>query len=168
MSSASEAVLPPSLTRWVSIQPDDVLNMIEPQYEMVQMDYTFPYHQTINDGLHFDVLKRDLNRQLRSLTTGIMEELRSTLQERWGVNTEEWKEFVILKEFTDITARFSSRIMVGLPLCRYCPRVINYQMLITLLSSGRNEEYLRNIVKHVRAVGFCGYPLRFVPKFLKP
>ena len=111
----SETILPPSLLRWLSNQPEDVLNAAEAQDDAIQIRYTVPHYHLIRDLQ--GVLQRDLTRQIGSLIPEIVEELESTLDQRWGDNAEQWKEFVISKEMMQIATKFTNRMLVGLPLC---------------------------------------------------
>lgn len=67
--------------------------------------------------VHEEVVRRDLTRQLGSLTMEIMEELGNGFDEYWGIDAENWKEAPVYESMIKIVARTSNRIIVGLPLC---------------------------------------------------
>lgn len=73
--------------------------------------------EIVRHPVHEDVIRRDLTRQLGSLTMEIMEELGNGFDRYWGFDTENWKEACVYDNMMKIIARTSNRIIVGLPLC---------------------------------------------------
>lgn len=148
-TSGPEAILPPSLVRWMSTQPDDILNVQKLHEEILETDYVFQYTHTVDNPLHEDVIRRDLNRHLGSLTPAIMMELEDTFKQYWGLDTEQWKEIRVFENTMRSITRVTNHVLVGRPLCQ-------------------NETYLYNVTKFVQAVVVSGSIIRMLPAFLKP
>ncbi|KAI9881275.1 MAG: hypothetical protein M1830_005561 [Pleopsidium flavum] len=78
-ASSPEVIIPTSQIRWLADQPDDVLSAREVHHEILEADYVFQYAHAVHHPIHEDVIRRDLNRQLPSLTMEIMKEFRKHL-----------------------------------------------------------------------------------------
>lgn len=116
-ASGPEVILPPAQIRWLVDQPDSVLSAREVHHEILEADYVFQYAHAVHNPIHEDVIRRDLNRQLASLTTEIVEELTSVFDQHWGSNTEEWKEIPGFKNMMATIVRTTNRVLVGRALC---------------------------------------------------
>ena len=102
----------------MDVHTDDVLDVKKLHAEMIEADYVFQYSYTIHNPIHGDVIRRDLNRQLGSLTPAIMTELEDTFKGSWGVDTEQWKEIRVFETITRIITRVTNHVLVGQPLCK--------------------------------------------------
>lgn len=109
--------MPVSDTEWIVNLPDELLSVKEVHREALQTDHTFLDRNVVKHPYHEDVVKRDLTRQLGTLTVDIMEELAAGFDETWGFDTDNWKEIGVFENMMKIIARTSNRIFVGLPLC---------------------------------------------------
>ena len=98
---------------------------------------------------HEHVVHKNLARRLHKIIPGTWDELQSRIDESWGSNTEEWKDICVFEDMMATIARASSRMFVGLPLCR-------------------DENYLVNMASFAQDVIGCIIALQFVPKFLAP
>lgn len=110
-------LVPPSQIPWLLSQPEHVLNTKEVHRDSLEADYTMLNPEIVRHPVHEDVIRRDLTRQLGSLTMEIMEELGNGFDRYWGFDTENWKEACVYDNMMKIIARTSNRIIVGLPLC---------------------------------------------------
>ena len=114
-------ILPQNLIRWLAVQPDDVLDVQELHQDILETDYVFQYRHAVSSPIHEDVIRRDLNRQLGSLTTGIMNELGNSFEEYWGVDVRNWKSIAAFDNMMRTITRTTNRMLVGLPLCECHP-----------------------------------------------
>lgn len=131
-------LLPPSYTDWIINQPDDVLNVKEVHRQALQTEYTMAHPVIVQHPFHEDVVRRDLTRQLGSLTEEIMDELAAGFDQYWGMDTEDWKEICVWEDTMKIIAMTSNRIFVGLPLCTWAQR----NLLVFVLTVPRSERRL--------------------------
>ena len=80
--------------------------------------------------VHFEVIKSELTRQVFSVTPEVCDELKGAVDEIWGFEPDEddedrptekrgWKTVALFDSMTQIVARMSNRVFVGLPLCEY-------------------------------------------------
>ena len=111
-------LVPQSEVNWIINQPDNTLNTKEMHRKSLQTDYTLLDRRIVGNALHEDVIRRDLTRQLGSLTEDIMEELGKGFDDYWGFDVENWHEACVFDNMIKIVARTSNRVFVGLPLCK--------------------------------------------------
>lgn len=81
-------------------------------------------------------------------------------------DVSEWLGVNVLMAMAVITSRASSRIFVGLPLCR-CNKPARSCSVVLIKISGRNEEYLRIIRQFTLDVWRAQYILSWFPKPMK-
>ena len=110
-------ILPPRLIRWLAVQPDDVLDVQELHQNILETDYVFQYRHAVSSPIHEDVIRRDLNRQLGSLTMEIMNELEDGFEQYWGVDARNWKSIAAFDNMMRTITRTTDRMLVGLSLC---------------------------------------------------
>jgi hypothetical protein len=115
--SGDVILLPAASTEWIIDQPDEVLNVKQAHMDALQSDYTFSDPAVVSQPHHEHIVKTDLLRQLGSLTMDIMDELTTSFDETWGMETKNWKSIGVFANMMAIIARTSNRIFVGLPLC---------------------------------------------------
>jgi hypothetical protein len=115
--SRVEVLIPPARTSWLLAQPDRVLSSEEVHKDIVQPGYAFLNFHCEKYLTHETIIRRDLTRQLGSLTEDIMEELSAGFDEYWGTDTCQWKEVGVFETMRKIIARTSNRVFIGLPLC---------------------------------------------------
>lgn len=101
----------------MSIQPDDILDVQKLHEEILETDYVFQYSHAVHNPIHEDVIRRDLNRHLGSLTPAIMIELEDTFEKYWGVDTKQWKEIRVFENMMKSITRVTNHVLVGRPLC---------------------------------------------------
>ena len=114
-------ILPPTLIRWLAFQPDDILDVQELHQDILETDYVFQYSHAVSNPIHEDVIRRDLNRQLGSLTIEIMDELGNGFAQYWGVDTQNWRDIRVFENMMRTITRTTNRMLVGLPLCKCWP-----------------------------------------------
>jgi len=120
-TAGPEVILPPNSIRWLANLPDDVLDVQELHQDILETDYVFQYRHAVSSPIHEDVIRRDLNKQLGSLTTDIMSELGSGFEQYWGVDMQEWREIAVFDNMMKTVTRTTNRMLVGLPLCNALP-----------------------------------------------
>jgi hypothetical protein len=101
----------------MSGQPASTLSVASAFAELDQAHYNLGDEHYVLDPWQALLVKRDLNAVLESIMVGLSSELKYALEARWGNDTEEWREFNILKTMKLVIAEGSSRFTVGLPLC---------------------------------------------------
>ncbi len=114
-------MLPLSLIQWLAVQPDNVLDVQELHQDILETDYVFQYRHAVSSPIHEDVIRRDLSRQLGSLTTEVMNELENGFKQYWGVDTQNWRIIAVFDNMMKTVTRTTNRMLVGLPLCEYYP-----------------------------------------------
>jgi hypothetical protein len=144
-----EVVLPLSQVRWLVEQPDSILSQNEVNRQFLEADHTFLHPNIVREPVHPEVIKRELTHKLSSFSDGIVEEVEACLQEKWGTDTENWREVRIYDTLLDLIARMSTRVFVGAPLCK-------------------NEEFLRSARTFDKNVVVSAAALNLLPGFLKP
>jgi hypothetical protein len=87
--------------------------------EGLESDLTFPDPAIIANPTHIHVINAGLTRQLGNLTTDIVDELASSIDESWGNDVLEWKSIPVFDNVMGLVARVSNRTFVGLPLCEH-------------------------------------------------
>lgn len=102
----------------MSTQPDDILDVQKLHEELLETDYVFQYPHAVHNPIHEDIIRRDLNRQLGSLTSAIMTEVEGTFKKYWGVDTEKWKEIRVFENMMQSITRVTNHVLVGRPLCK--------------------------------------------------
>ena len=114
-------MLPLSLIQWLAVQPDNVLDVQELHQDILETDYVFQYRHAVISPIHEDVIRRDLNRQLGSLTTEVMNELENGFTQYWGVDAQNWRIIAVFDNMMKTVTRTTNRMLVGLPLCECYP-----------------------------------------------
>ena len=145
-----------------------MLNTKEVHSDALEADYTMLNPEIVRHPVHEDVIRKDLTRQLGSLTTEIMEELGSGFDQYWGFDTENWKEACVFENMMRIIARTSNRVIVGLPLCECRGCCTNTDRIIADSYIGRNEDFLTNMASFSQDIPISGQCIKLFPKILKP
>jgi len=119
----------PSFQRWTVLPtsveliddirkaPDNVLGTRELFRESFQLDYTLDFFEK-EDAYETRVVRSRLTRNIAATFDQIQDELDVALREYIPVSNEEWVKVSILPAMQRIICRASSRVFVGVPLCR--------------------------------------------------
>ncbi|KAI0071569.1 cytochrome P450 [Panus rudis PR-1116 ss-1] len=111
---------------------DDKVSFNEAVRDLIQMKYVFG-DEVNSDPFHLDIIRGHLTRQLASLFTDIRDEIVAAYGD-YMPDTEDWTPVYMLPIMQRIVARVSSRVFVGLPMCRnskYLDLAINHTFAIT-------------------------------------
>jgi len=126
--------------------PSDIFSFVAATEEIIFTKHLLG--PTINTNpYHNDVVKEHLTRNLSAIFADVKEEVMLAFQDSIPLK-EEWTNIVVYPVITQIVARASSRVFVGIPLCR-------------------NPEYLNLSINHTADVSRArGVLIRF-PGFLR-
>lgn len=117
-----------SLSRWIVVigrhhledirkSPDDELSLTEAANETAMLDHLIGQAITSNP-YHISVVRRHLTRNISRYYPEIVDELFTALNEILDVKDNEWMSIPAAASMREIICRTSSRVFVGLPLCR--------------------------------------------------
>ncbi|KAF2491532.1 cytochrome P450 [Lophium mytilinum] len=115
-------ILPPTHFRWLIAQPDDVLSIAEVLKDAVQFHYTSPSSWTFTRPFHVEALNK---MPLDRMTPDIIDEIATSIDSLWGLDTSSWQRVPISTMNTAI-CRITNRVFVGAALSRN-PTYITYQ-----------------------------------------
>jgi hypothetical protein len=113
-----ELIIPNSSLRWLTTQPDRVLSTYDAFIEVDQAKYSIGDHKFVFDPWQGMLVKRDMNAVLENLMVALDDELKFSFDERFGADTQTWKELTLLRTMRLMVAQGSSRFTVGLSLCK--------------------------------------------------
>jgi len=128
--------------------PDNVLSMIEPASDLLQIDYTWDMLDK-DDNYHVDIIRTKLTRNIAVILKEVREELILALKDLIPTDEDKWVKVPIIETLQRLICRTTNRVFVGIPLCRN----LDYQDL--------NLTFAINVVKFATII-------RFFPKPLKP
>ncbi|CAI6090501.1 unnamed protein product [Clonostachys chloroleuca] len=118
MGFRKEVLLPPSMIRWVLVQPASRLNVPHAMAEMDQAKFTLGHDGPILDSWQGLLVKTELNRVLEAICASLNDELGRAFDKHFGDDEENWVEFKLRETISRAIAQANSRFTVGLPLCR--------------------------------------------------
>ncbi|KAF4950098.1 hypothetical protein FGADI_8437 [Fusarium gaditjirri] len=110
--SRPEVLLPQSLIRWMTTQNDKILSPIPVQHEVVGAEYAFLNSAIRKDFAVYDILRVQLNRHLPRLIPRIAEELASSIDGTFGMDTE-WNEVCVYALVRKVIARITVWLVLG-------------------------------------------------------
>lgn len=102
--------------RWVLAQPDDQLSLERAIVELDQIQWAFGHDKIIMDDWQGHLVKTELNRALENISAALKDELHRVFDERFGTDTEEWKEVELMPVVGMIVVQAAARFTVGLAL----------------------------------------------------
>ncbi|KAK8140140.1 hypothetical protein PG984_000206 [Apiospora sp. TS-2023a] len=144
-----QVVLPLSQLDWLLAQPDSVLSQEDVNRQFLESDYTFPHPSFVKDPVHPEIIRHELTKKLNSFADDVVDEMEQALADSWGTDTDDRVEVHVYQTLLHIVARLSTRVFVGLPLCR-------------------DAEFLEACQSFQRNVALSGAFLNLLPGFLKP
>lgn len=111
-------MVPQEHISWLVDQKDSVLSRMEIRKKHLAIDWLLP---TVLDPLHdlfmFDVVRRDLPRNLNVLQPIMYQELRNAIGSSMGLETDNWHETCLWQTMRTILRAVSNRVFFDLPLC---------------------------------------------------
>lgn len=144
-----QVILPNSQIRWLLEQPDSVLSQERVNRQFLEADHTFLHANLVKDPVHPEIIKYELNKHIGNFTDDIVDEMRACLDECWGTDTENWHDIKAYDTILDVIARLSTRVFIGLPLCR-------------------DPDFLQTCKSFNRNVAISAAILSALPAFMKP
>ncbi|KAI0080654.1 cytochrome P450 [Panus rudis PR-1116 ss-1] len=126
--------------------PDNQVSFNEASRDLIQLKYTFG-KELEADPFHIEIIRTQLTRQLAGLFSAIREEIVAAYGDLLP-ETDDWTPVYMIPIMQHIIARVSSRVFVGLPMCR-------------------NQKYLDLAVNHTLAVARTRKLLTWFPEPLK-
>ncbi|EJD50797.1 cytochrome P450 [Auricularia subglabra TFB-10046 SS5] len=129
--------------------PDSVLSFTAAAEDAIQEKYVFGDNR-LEGNFHLSVIRSKLSRQLGAVFPAVKDEISASFADniRSG-STDEWVKVPAYDMSMNVIARTSSRLFVGLPMCR-------------------NEEYIDLIINYTITVVVASNLIRQFPWFLQP
>ncbi|KAK1975429.1 cytochrome P450, partial [Colletotrichum cereale] len=81
-------------------------------------DYTVPRSKLAYDSLHVHLISIKLTRETRNLIPIMCDETRCSVDEPWGLDSDEWKETDAMPTVQHMIAQVVGRVFFGAPMCR--------------------------------------------------
>ncbi|KZT08765.1 cytochrome P450, partial [Laetiporus sulphureus 93-53] len=128
--------------------PDEQMSFMDAADDLIQTKYTIAPDVLVHP-IHITAIKERLTRNLAPLFPGIVEEVEVALNDKVSVRGDEWVSVPAYSTVAHIVSRASSRVFVGLPLCR-------------------NDTYLGIACNYSNDVLKGCMVLTFFPHFMKP
>ncbi|KAJ7458361.1 cytochrome P450 [Mycena galericulata] len=127
--------------------PEDVLSFDEAIRNQLQADITLG-SELRETPYHIPAVLTSLTRNLGRRFPDVRNEVDCAFEDILELQGTEWKLIPLMSSITDIVARISNRLFVGLPLCR-------------------DPEYLKFSVKHTVDVVITAQLINLLPAFLR-
>ena len=99
-------------------QPETVLSARLPQVGRFAIEYLAPGLDFNHDLFMMDVVRKDLTRNLGRLQPSIYHDIRESIDELMGIETDCWREVCLWDTMQKTIFKSTSRVFVGLPLCQ--------------------------------------------------
>ncbi|KFX93485.1 hypothetical protein O988_06800 [Pseudogymnoascus sp. VKM F-3808] len=125
----NEVIIPGASLRWYTSQPDHVLSSYEAFIELNQAVYTTGDANVIRNPWQAKLVRTQMLSLIEPIVADLNDELKISIDEKFGMDEEEWRELDLYEMVRIVIAQGSSRFTVGIPLCRdetYLKRTIDY------------------------------------------
>ena len=99
-------------------QPETVLSARLPQVGRFAIDYLAPGLDVNHDLFMIDIARKDLTRNLGRLQPSIYHDIRESIDELMGIDTDCWREVCLWDTMQKTIFKSTNRVFVGLPLCQ--------------------------------------------------
>ena len=109
-------ILPHAQLKDVFHRPDSEVDGNEALNTVIQIEYTVSEKEMYTDKFHFNIVRKQLTRNLGNVTPIVAEEVDLALKDYWGTQSE-WHQVEIAPLMLRIMARVTSRIFYGPELC---------------------------------------------------
>ncbi|KAJ7666364.1 cytochrome P450 [Mycena rosella] len=132
----------------VASAPEHVISFHEGIIDALQSDYTMGPGIT-RAPYHVEAIRGSLTRNLGRCFPEVRDEIVHAFEDILSLEGNKWKEFHVRPNITQVVARTSNRLFVGLPLCRV-------------------PEYLDLNLKYTVTIFMGSQIIALIPDFLKP
>lgn len=110
-------MLPQEHISWLVDQSDSVLSVQAIRKKGLAIDWLLPaVANPLHDMFLYDVVRRDLPRNLGKLQPDMFQEMRQAIEGTMGMNSDDWHEICLCQTMRIILKRVSHRVLFGLPL----------------------------------------------------
>ncbi|KAM0256202.1 hypothetical protein ACHAPA_012249 [Fusarium lateritium] len=148
-SRPQEIVIPPSQTKWLLEQPDNILSSLHALNDVLFSRYNFLGKRYADDQYGVHVVHMSLSRNLPALIPGLEEEIEHAIDSILGHDKANWKSVNIWDFWLAVVPKVVTRMLVGYPVCR-------------------DERFLQSMIHFVDCVLENIYILNLFPKILHP
>ncbi|KAI6375397.1 hypothetical protein MCOR25_002964 [Pyricularia grisea] len=148
-SRPQEIVVPRTQTAWMLDLPERQLSSAHAQSDVLYSEYQFLGSEFATDSFHINIIHRNLTRHLSTLIPSLQDEVQVAVDETFGTDTENWKEFNLWESWVKLVPSVINRVLVGPELCR-------------------NKELLHSMVHFADTVVMNSFVLSLFPKTLQP
>ena len=115
MGSISVVVPPPQLHKILNMHEDEIEAM-DSQNETLQAPYTVQDKEVYVNSIHFNVVNKQLTRDIPVFIESIAQELALGFERDWGISTE-WTSVGAWDTCQKIVARTANRVFLGTDIC---------------------------------------------------
>ena len=130
--------------------PETVLSARLPQVGRFAVNYLAPGIDVDHDLFMMDAVRKDLTRNLGRIQPSIYQDISESIDELWGIDTDNWHEICLWETMQKMVFRSTNRVLVGLPLCQ-------------------DEGYLRSSTAFANWLGAGAVVVgQYMPSVLKP
>ena len=127
-----------------------VLILLDPQSGRFALEYLLPGFDVNHDAFMMGAIRKELTRNLGRLQPAMMEDIRCTIDQSMGLDTESWNEVCIKKAMDKVFFTSISHVLVGSSLYR-------------------NEEYIRYSIRFANWWGIAVVLVgQYISWMLKP
>lgn len=118
MATGPVVIVPPSQMKHILSKPESEIDAYGPQNETLQAKYTIRNKDIYDNQFHFNIVRKQLTKNLATLTEDIAEELAFGFEHCWGTSTA-WTTVGAWESVLNIVARAANRVFVGTALCSF-------------------------------------------------
>ncbi|KAF4995788.1 hypothetical protein FGRMN_4911 [Fusarium graminum] len=111
-------LLPVQETQWLADQPNSAVDAHELLADFLETDHTIPGSKLAHDSLHVHLISTKLTRETGNLIPIMYDEIRCSVDELWGLDSDKWKEIDAMPTVQHMIAQVVGRVFFGAPLCR--------------------------------------------------
>lgn len=132
----TQVMLPIEHIKWVIDQPDDVLSHGQWHGERLGIKYFLPGFDFSSQMAITEALRLHLTRSLGKIQGALMDELRVSVDETFGLDEKEWKEVNLYDALHDVNFQISGRVLFGPALTHNKEFMIQLKRLATWFGAG--------------------------------
>lgn len=124
-------MVPNNMRQWFFEQGPDILDHRATGFDAVESSYTMPCGYILDHPTHVNIIKKNLTRELRNITSNLVQEVEDGLLELWGCDTENWRDVDAWDTVMTLVTRTFNRISVDRPLCESKPYLSNTRSYVS-------------------------------------